>query len=135
MLLGPLLLIVIGGLALRAQGYHAMALIAFGLIWGFFEYVSLTRSQIELTRDKVIVNAGFPLPKSYDIPLDRIVAIDFYQPSLGSMLNFGKIMIARKEQRRSVIRFVSSPAELVARVRQQIVASTPSSTDTPRESP
>lgn len=133
MLLGPMLLIVIGGMALRSQGYHAVALIAFGVIWGVFEYVSLTRSSIELTKDKVIVNAGFPLPKSSDIPLGKITAIDFYQPSLGSMLNFGKIMIARKEHRRAVIRFVSSPAELVAMVRQQIVASMPSSTDTPRE--
>ncbi len=31
--LGPLIVIIIGGLAIRAQGMHALALMVFGLIW------------------------------------------------------------------------------------------------------
>ena len=120
MFLGPILVIIIGGLALKSQGFHAMVLTAFGLVWGIFSYVSLQRSEIGLTRKRVLINAGFPLLKSYDIPLNEIVAIDFYQPTLGSMLNFGKIMIVYNERSRCVIRFVSSPAEFVTKVRQQI---------------
>jgi membrane protein YdbS with pleckstrin-like domain len=122
MFFGPLLLIVIGGLAFSSQGLDALALVAFGIIWGFFAYRSLQRSQIRLTGDRLLVDAGFLRVVSYDIPLDKIMAIEFYQPSLGSMLSFGKIMIDRAGARRHNIRFVSDPAELVMRVRQQIAA-------------
>ncbi len=123
--LGPILIIVIGGLALKAQGLPAVVLMAFGLVWFIFSYVGLYGAEIGLTRTRLLINAGFPLPKSYDIPLGEIVAIDYYQPSLGSMLDFGKIIVVHKRQSRSVIRFVSSPAELVTRVRQQIISLNP----------
>jgi uncharacterized membrane protein YdbT with pleckstrin-like domain len=120
-LLGPILIIIIGGLALGSQGYHAMALIAFGLVWGIFSYISLRRSKIELTRSNILINVGFPLKKFYDMPLNEIMSIDFYQPSLGSMLNFGKIIIENKGKKKRAFRFVSCPAEFVKEVQQQIV--------------
>jgi hypothetical protein len=48
--------------------------------------------------------------------------IDFYQPSLGSMLNFGKIIINCKGKKHCAVRFVSCPAEFVREVHQQINA-------------
>jgi hypothetical protein len=126
MFLGPILLIVLGGLTLKSQGISAMVLMAFGFVWGIFSFVSLQGSDIALTRKRVLINAGFPLLKSHDIPLNEIVAIDYYQPSLGSMLDFGKIIIVHNRQSRCVIRFVSSPAEFVAKVRQQITSRNPS---------
>jgi len=123
MLLGPMLLIIIGGLALQSQGFHAVALMAFGLVWGVFSYVSLHRSELGLTRKRVLINAGLPLLKSYDIALSKIAAIDFHQPSLGSMMDFGKITIIYGGRSRCVIRFVSSPAEFVTKVREQMAIS------------
>jgi membrane associated rhomboid family serine protease len=127
-LLGPILVMLIGGLALESQGYHAMLLIAFGLIWGIFSYIRLHTSKIELTRNKVLINTGFPLKKFYDIRLHEITFIDYYQPSLGSMLNFGKIMIVYNGKKKCVLRFVSCPADFVKEVHQQIIALTPAST-------
>jgi hypothetical protein len=127
-LLGPILVIIIGGLAFKSQGYHAMALIAFGLVWGIFSYVRLRKSEIGLTRNKILINVGFLLKKSHDILLNEIVFIDFYQPSLGSMLNFGKILIMDKRKKKYAVRFVSNPAEFVKEVHQQIVALSQSST-------
>ncbi len=129
LLLGPILIILIGGLAIKPQGYHGMALVAFGLIWGIFSYISLTRSEMELTHNKVLMNVGFPLKRSYDIALNEITFVDFYQPSLGSMLNFGKIIILYNNRKKCVIRFVSSPAEFVKEIQQQIMALRQSSTE------
>ena len=126
MFLGPALVIVIGGLALKTQGFSAIVLMAFGFLWGIFSYLSLRGSDIALTRKRVLINAGFPVLKSYDIPLDEIVAIDYYQPTLGSQLNFGKIIIVRNRQRKCIIRFVSAPAQLVTQVRQQLASLNPS---------
>jgi hypothetical protein len=128
MLLGPILVVIIGGLALGSQGYHTIAVVAFGLIWGMFSYISLYRSEIGLTRNRVLINVGFPLKKSYDIPLNEITFIDYYQPSLGSMLDFGKIIIACNGKKKCAIRLVASPAEFVKKVQQQITALSPSST-------
>jgi hypothetical protein len=128
MFLGPALIIFIGGLALKTQGFSAIVLVAFGFLWGIFSYVSLRGSDIALTRKRVLINAGFPVLRSYDIPLNEIIAVDYYQPTLGSMLNFGKIIIVRNKQRRCIIRFVSAPAEFVTEVRQQLIARDSSST-------
>jgi len=129
-LLGPLLVVIIGVLALGSQGIHAMALVAFGLIWGIFSYISLQRSEIELTSNTIFINVGFPLKRLYEISLGKIVLIDYYQPSLGAMLNFGKIIIAYDGKKKSAIRLVSHPAEFVREVHQQISALSPASTGT-----
>lgn len=121
-LLGPILLVVIGGLALQSQGYHAMILMAFGVLWGICANINLRRSQIVLTKKRLIVNIGFPLKRSHDIPLNEIAVVDFYQPSLGSMLNFGKLILVFKEKKKLAVRFISSPAEFVKEVQQQIMA-------------
>jgi hypothetical protein len=118
-LLGPILVILIGVFAVKSQGIHALALMAFGLVWYAFSHITLHRSEIGLTEKRVLITTGFPL-KTYDIPLDRIVAVDFYQPSLGSMLDFGKIWIVYEGRSRRPIRFVSSPALFVSEVRQRL---------------
>jgi len=118
-ILGPMLVIIIGGLALPSQGFPAMVLAAFGLVWAILSYISVQRSDIGLTEARLLINAGFPFPKPRDIPLREIAAVDFYQPTLGSMLNFGKVIVSAGRSA-YVIRFVSSPAELVMKVRQQV---------------
>jgi uncharacterized membrane protein YdbT with pleckstrin-like domain len=127
-LLGPVLVIIIGGLALKSQGYHATVLIVFGLVWGIFSYIRLRRTEIGLTRNKVLISAGVPTNKSYDILLTEIMFIDYYQPSLGSMLNFGKIIIVYNGKKKCALRFVSCPAEFVKEVQKQISVLSPSST-------
>ncbi len=121
-LLGPILVVILGGLALKTQGYHVMVLIAFGLGWGLFSYMSLSKSELRLTRKRVFINPGLPWKRSYDIPLDKIAVVDFYQPSLGSILDFGKIIIIHDRNVRSVVRFVSSPGEVVREMQKQIIA-------------
>jgi membrane protein YdbS with pleckstrin-like domain len=127
-LLGPVLVILIGALARKSQGYHAIALIVFGLIWGIFSYVRLRRSEIGLSRNKILINIGFPLKKSFEIPLNEIIFIDHYQPTLGSMLNFGKILVMDKRKKKYAFRFVAGPADLVKEVHHQINALSSSST-------
>ena len=127
-ILGPILLICIGGLALKSQGYHAIALIAFGLVWGTCLYIKLCRSEIGLTRSKIIINIGFPLKKSLDILLNEIIFVDYYQPTLGSMLDFGKILVMDKRKKKYAFRFVAGPAELVKEIHHQINALSSSST-------
>ncbi len=119
-LLGPILVIIIGGLALRSQGYHAMALIAFGIVWGIISYMTLGRLEIKLTGKRVGIDPGSPMKKPYEIPLNEVTAIDYYQPALGSMLNFGKIILLYEGNKKSVVKFVSAPAEFVRKAREEV---------------
>ncbi len=121
-LLGPLAVIFIAWLMVGSKGPQVIVLFAFGFIWGIFSYISLRKSEIVLTDNKLIINIGFPLKRFYDIPLNDIAIFDFYQPSLGSILNFGKIILVQKDKKKKAFRFIDSPAELVREVHKQAIA-------------
>jgi len=47
--------------------------------------------------------------------------VDFYQPSLGALLNFGKIIIVHGGTGKNVFRFIARPAEFVKKVQETIM--------------
>jgi hypothetical protein len=118
--LGPLMLIIIGGLSFPAKGLSAIVLASIGIAWGVISYIKFNYSYIRVTDKRVLVRVGFLVRQPYSISLSDISYIDFYQPSLGSMLNFGKITIVHGKKFKSVFRMVSSPGELVTAVRGQL---------------
>jgi hypothetical protein len=122
--LGPSVVLAIGGLLVASRAPDAVGVMAFGLFWGVLSCISYSRSVIGLRQDGLVICAGFPLPRSYRFPLDQIEAVQFYQPALGSMLDFGKVVV-RCGRNSRVIRFVSSPAAFVAEVRQRIDSAVP----------
>ena len=118
--LGPLMLIIIGGLSFPAKGLSALALAGIGIAWGVISYIKFNYSYIRVTDKRVLIRVGFLVRQPYSISLSDISYVDFYQPSLGSMLNFGKITIVHGTKFKSVFRMVSSPGELVTAVRGQL---------------
>jgi hypothetical protein len=118
--LGPLMLIIIGGLSFPAKGLSAIVLASIGIAWGVISYIKFNYSYIRVTDKRVLIRVGFLVRQPYSISLSDISYIDFYQPSLGSMLNFGKITIVHGKKFKSVFRMVSSPGELVTAVRGQL---------------
>jgi hypothetical protein len=121
-LLGPILIIIIALFMPGSKGPQAIILFAFGSIWGIFSYISLRESEMVLTDSRLLINIGFPLKRYFDISLNDIVNFDFYQPSLGSILNFGKIIFVLKDKKRKTFRFINSPADLVREVHMQAMA-------------
>jgi len=120
-LLGPLCVLFIGWLSLRSKVPQSPALIAFGFIWGMFSYIKSRNFDIVLTNNQLLINVGFPLKRSYPIPLNTITLVDFYQPSLGAILNFGKIIIVHAGIEKKVFRFIARPAEFVKEVQETIM--------------
>ncbi len=118
--LGPLMLIIIGGLSFPAKGLSALVLAGIGIAWGVISYIKFNYSYIRVTDKRVLIRVGFLVRQPYSISLSDISYVDFYQPSLGSMLNFGKITIIHGKKFKSVFRMVSSPGELVTAVRGQL---------------
>jgi membrane protein YdbS with pleckstrin-like domain len=122
LLLGPAMLIILGGLSFPAKGSKALVLVAIGVVWGILSYIKLNHSLIRVTNQRVIIRASLLTRRPYIISLADISFIDTYQPSLGAMLNFGKITIIHGAKFKSVFRLVSSPNEFAAAVRGQIAA-------------
>jgi hypothetical protein len=118
--LGPLMLIIVGGLSFRAKGLSALVLAGIGIAWGVISYIKFNYSYIHVTDKRVLIRVGFLVRQPYSISLSDISYVDFYQPSLGSMLNFGKITIIHGKKFKSVFRMVSSPGEFVTAVRGQL---------------
>ncbi|MGD9578500.1 MAG: hypothetical protein AB7Y74_09630 [Syntrophorhabdus sp.] len=118
--LGPAMLIILGGLWVPAKGSSALVLVAIGLAWGILSYRKYINSYIHVTNKKVIICASSLMRRPYKIPLTDITYADYNQPSLGAFLNFGKITIIHGRQYKSVFRMVSSPADLVTAVREQV---------------
>lgn len=124
-LLGPLFFIFIGWLTLKSKVPQSIALSAFGFIWGMFSYFQLRNFDIVLTNNQLFIQVGFPLKSSYPIPLNTITLVDFYQPSLGAILNFGKIIIIHGGTKKNVFRFIARPAEFIKEVQETIIAAHP----------
>ena len=122
LLFGPALPIILGGLSFPTKGLKALVLVLIGLVWGVLSYIKFNYSYIRVTDKRVLIRVGFLVRKPYSITLSDISYVDFYQPSLGSMLNFGKITIIHGKKFKSVFRMVSSPGEFVTAVKGQIAA-------------
>ena len=120
--LGPLMLIILGGLSFPAKGSKALVLVAIGVVWGILSYIKFNHSLIRVTNQRVIIRVSLLTRRPYIISLADISLIDIYQPSLGAMLNFGKITIIHGAKFKSVFRMVSSPNEFAAAAREQIAA-------------
>ena len=120
--LGPAMVIVIGGLSFPAKGMRALILIAIGLAWGIISYFKYNRSLIRVTNKRVLIRSSFLVKKSFTISLSDISFVDFYQPSLGAILNFGRITLLHGGKMKSVFRLVASPGDFVAAVREQVAS-------------
>jgi hypothetical protein len=120
-LLGPAMVIFLGLLILKSKGPQAIVVISFGAVWGLSSVISLRQSQILLTADRLSLQVGFPLKKSYSLPLEEISQMHFYQPTLGALLDFGKIILVQRTMKRNSFRFVSHPAVLVNEVQEAIL--------------
>jgi len=121
-LLGPAMVILLGWLFLKSEGSQAAAVIAFGAVWGLTALMSLRQSHILLTADRLSIQVGFPFKKNLSLPLGEISEIQFYQPTLGAILNFGKIILVQKTLKRNSFRFVYRPALLVTEVQEAILS-------------
>lgn len=119
-LLGPGMLIVLGGLSVPSKGMSAVVLLAIGVMWGIFSSISLQTSEIGITNERLLLKLGFPLRRTYDIPLAKVGMVDIHQPSLGKFLNFGKIIIGFTDGKRGSFRMVREPIEFRIRLERQI---------------
>lgn len=119
-LFGPAMLFIIGGVSVRTRFITSIILIALAILWGIFSIYNLRISELTLTATKLTVKIGFPFKRFYEFPFDRIAAVDFQQPALGMLLNFGKIIIMQTNGKGVAFRLVANPMDFVTKLKQEL---------------
>jgi hypothetical protein len=120
MFIGPALLLFLSGISIPANGRPAIVLFIIGLAWAVLSYIALRNTEFAVTNKRLLIWTVFPWKKLYDIALVDIANADVYLPSLGKLLNFGKITIILNNRKRISRRLVSGPDELLKNLSQQI---------------
>jgi hypothetical protein len=114
MVLGPAVLMILTGVSIPGKGTNAAFLLALATIWGVFSSIGLEKSEFVVTQSRVLANVGFPWRRSYELPLSDIEGVNVYQPSLGKVLNFGKITVRTQNGRRLSFRLVRDPLQFAS---------------------
>lgn len=59
--------------------------------------------------------------KFYDFSIAEIVDVEIYQPALGKLLNFGKIIIHLPKKKRVSFRLVNSPVIFLMKFQEEFL--------------
>lgn len=116
----PLLVILIAGLSIPAKGMSAVILLAIGTAWSILSAISRQKNAYVITTRRVLVQRWFALKRFYDIPHSEILHLDINQPTLGKLLNFGRITLYLSRKRRVSFRLVNAPFDFLAKLKEQI---------------
>jgi len=92
----PVVLLVIGVCAYSYQYYlGAVGLLFIGcsVLLGIMNLLSYLSSHITITDNHVIVQTGILIRQTQDIPRNKIESLDIQQSILGSLLDYGNVVI------------------------------------------
>jgi hypothetical protein len=119
-LLGPALVIFVGGASIENKGISAAILLCVGVLFAIFAILSYKGSLVALTQRRILGRMGFPFRRGYDIELEKIADMTITQPALGKFLNFGRVIVAVQGSRSASMRMISDPIGFVAAVQKQV---------------
>jgi hypothetical protein len=119
---GPAMLLFLAGVSIQSKGTTAIVLFVIGLVWAILSYIILQTTEFGITNNRVLIWTVFPRKKLNDLALVDIADAAVYQPSLGKLLDFGKITIVFVNGKRFSRRLVNAPYEFLKNLSQQVEA-------------
>jgi membrane protein YdbS with pleckstrin-like domain len=119
--LGPAMLFAIGLVSVGSRLVAALVMMGLAVIWGLFSIQNPCASEFAVRPSRLTIRVGFPLRQFYEFPYSRLAGAEYYQPALGGILNFGKIMLIQSSGEVTVFRLVAKPNELVERLKREII--------------
>ena len=120
-LLGPAMLLILGGVSVRTHLVPALAMIVAAVIWGILSVRNIRSSEFILMESKLVVKMGFPFQRVVELPYTELANADFFKPALGVMMGFGKVMIVKMDKKAIVFRLVAKPDDFAERLRREII--------------
>lgn len=120
-LLGPSTLFIIGAIAFSIRPVAALVMVSAGLIWGIVSVCNVLFSELTVTETNLTVKIGSPFQRVHQFPYATITYADIEQPPLGTVLRYGKVIIAQTDGRWMAFNTVANPGEFIARLRQGLM--------------
>ena len=132
---GPAMLLFLSGISISSKGMSAMILFAIALAWGVLSYIVLQNNEFVITNNRLLVWTVFPWKKLKSVTFAEIANTGVYQPTLGKLLNFGKITIVLSSGKSISHRMVNSPYELLMHLQQLVEAARGKQQEPPPKQP
>ena len=110
--LGPFMLLCLSAWIIFAfeQLYVvALFLAGFSVVWGLTFLMTYHFSSLTIKKNQVILRTGFLVQKTLDIPLSKIESIDIRQTLIGSLLQYGTLVITGTGGSRQMVNYLSQP--------------------------
>lgn len=108
----PMVLFCVGlflGFWLEQLHEVSIFFIIFSLAWGVMVWVTYQFSCLTIKKKQVILCTGFLVRKTLDIPLAKIESIDIRQSLLGSILQYGSLIITGTGGSRQMVNYLNKP--------------------------
>lgn len=130
---GPAMLLFLAGVSIQSKDMTAIVLFIIGLVWAILSYIALQTTEFGITSSRVLIWTVIPWKKLHDLALVDIADAAVYQPSLGKLLDFGKITIVLVNGKRVTRRLINAPYELLKNLSQQVEAAHVRQHENPRK--
>ena len=108
----PIALLLVGvflGLEFRALRDVATFFIVFAIVWVIMVWLTYHFSSLIIKSNQVILCSGILVRKTLDIPLSKVESIDIRQSILGSLLQYGSLVITGTGGSRQFINNIAKP--------------------------
>lgn len=87
----------------------ALIVAAFSLIWIVMTWVTYYFSSLTIQKKRVILRTGLLVRKTVDIPLTKIETIDIRQSIIGSLFQYGTLIITGTGGTRHYVNYINKP--------------------------
>lgn len=110
--LGPVLLILAAwALSHYGQAPYQLgfALAVIAIIWEIIIWLTYHYSFLNVKKNRVVLRSGILVRQTIDIPMNKIESIDIRQSILGSILQYGSLVITGTGGTRQFFNFLDKP--------------------------
>lgn len=89
--------------------YPSLILAGIGFIWFIITWFTYQFSSLTIKKNQVIVRTGFLVRQTIDIPLSKVESVNIYQSIIGSLFQYGSLIITGTGGTRQFIKFLNRP--------------------------
>ncbi len=110
--LGPVALVAVAWLLhyyLRAPDQLEWAIGVISVIWECMVWLTCHFSFLNIKKNRIVMCSGVLVRQTVDIPMNKIESIDIRQSILGSILQYGSLLITGTGGTRQSIKFLNKP--------------------------
>ncbi len=108
----PLLLLLFGlGLSFSFPSFREVGLmtVLIAIAWGFLMWLTYQFSSLTIKEKQVILRSGILVRQTIDIPLSKIESIDIRQSIIGSLFQYGSLLITGTGGTRQWMGYIAKP--------------------------